>query len=218
MRRESRSMADAAPKNKSAPQKALEKLGLVRDIDLALHLPLRYEDETRHRGDRLAARRRRGPGGGRRHRQPHPVPPAPPARRAPERRQRRPGAALPALLSLAPEGARRGRARARARRGPRRLLRAGDGAPGVQGGGRRHAARRGADAGLSDHGAASAGLPAQGDRLGPRARRPGGDPAGRAGADAASRRCARRCSSCTTRHPTSASRRSRTTATRRGSA
>lgn len=42
-------MADAAPKtpSKSGPQKALEKLGLVRDIDLALHLPLRYEDETR---------------------------------------------------------------------------------------------------------------------------------------------------------------------------
>ena len=34
-------------KPKSAPQKALEKLGLLRDIDLALHLPLRYEDETR---------------------------------------------------------------------------------------------------------------------------------------------------------------------------
>jgi ATP-dependent DNA helicase RecG len=32
---------------KSAPQKAMEKLGLQRDIDLALHLPLRYEDETR---------------------------------------------------------------------------------------------------------------------------------------------------------------------------
>jgi ATP-dependent DNA helicase RecG len=31
----------------SAPQKAMHKLGLVRDIDLALHLPLRYEDETR---------------------------------------------------------------------------------------------------------------------------------------------------------------------------
>jgi ATP-dependent DNA helicase RecG len=31
----------------SAPQKALRKLGLNRDIDLALHLPLRYEDETR---------------------------------------------------------------------------------------------------------------------------------------------------------------------------
>jgi ATP-dependent DNA helicase RecG len=31
----------------SAPQKALAKLGLVRDIDLALHLPMRYEDETR---------------------------------------------------------------------------------------------------------------------------------------------------------------------------
>ena len=31
----------------SGPQKALLKLGLRRDIDLALHLPLRYEDETR---------------------------------------------------------------------------------------------------------------------------------------------------------------------------
>ncbi len=31
----------------SAPQKALQKMGLARDIDLALHLPLRYEDETR---------------------------------------------------------------------------------------------------------------------------------------------------------------------------
>jgi ATP-dependent DNA helicase RecG len=31
----------------SAPQRAMHKLGLVRDIDLALHLPLRYEDETR---------------------------------------------------------------------------------------------------------------------------------------------------------------------------
>jgi ATP-dependent DNA helicase RecG len=30
-----------------AVQKALRKLGLARDIDLALHLPLRYEDETR---------------------------------------------------------------------------------------------------------------------------------------------------------------------------
>ena len=28
-------------------QQALQKMGLVRDIDLALHLPLRYEDETR---------------------------------------------------------------------------------------------------------------------------------------------------------------------------
>ncbi|MGC1172083.1 ATP-dependent DNA helicase RecG [Polaromonas sp.] len=36
-----------APVPKSQPQKALEKLGLRRDIDLALHLPLRYEDETR---------------------------------------------------------------------------------------------------------------------------------------------------------------------------
>ncbi|CAM4084007.1 ATP-dependent DNA helicase RecG [Paracidovorax anthurii] len=34
----------AAP---SPAQKALQKMGLARDIDLALHLPLRYEDETR---------------------------------------------------------------------------------------------------------------------------------------------------------------------------
>ena len=32
---------------KTPIQKALDKLGLRRDIDLALHLPLRYEDETR---------------------------------------------------------------------------------------------------------------------------------------------------------------------------
>ena len=37
----------AAKAPKSATQLALEKLGLKRDIDLALHLPLRYEDETR---------------------------------------------------------------------------------------------------------------------------------------------------------------------------
>ncbi len=37
--------APAEPR--SAIQKALDKLGLRRDIDLALHLPLRYEDETR---------------------------------------------------------------------------------------------------------------------------------------------------------------------------
>ena len=39
--------ASAGPKPLSAAQKALRKLGLSRDIDLALHLPLRYEDETR---------------------------------------------------------------------------------------------------------------------------------------------------------------------------
>ena len=37
----------AAAEPRSAMQKALDKLGLRRDIDLALHLPLRYEDETR---------------------------------------------------------------------------------------------------------------------------------------------------------------------------
>jgi ATP-dependent DNA helicase RecG len=30
----------------AGPQKALARMGLARDIDLALHLPLRYEDET----------------------------------------------------------------------------------------------------------------------------------------------------------------------------
>ncbi|HEU4458492.1 MAG TPA: ATP-dependent DNA helicase RecG [Methylibium sp.] len=39
---------DAKPAAKlSGPQRALHKLGLLRDLDLALHLPLRYEDETR---------------------------------------------------------------------------------------------------------------------------------------------------------------------------
>ena len=36
-----------SPPEKSGPQRALEKLGLVRPIDFALHLPIRYEDETR---------------------------------------------------------------------------------------------------------------------------------------------------------------------------
>jgi len=36
-----------AAKPLTGPQKALRKLGLLRPIDLALHLPLRYEDETR---------------------------------------------------------------------------------------------------------------------------------------------------------------------------
>jgi len=40
--------ADAPkPKPVSGPRKAMERLGLLRPIDLALHLPLRYEDETR---------------------------------------------------------------------------------------------------------------------------------------------------------------------------
>ena len=43
-------MSEPAPKlvdKKSHLQKCIDKLGLHRDIDLALHLPLRYEDETR---------------------------------------------------------------------------------------------------------------------------------------------------------------------------
>jgi len=42
-----KSATSSESKPLSAPQKALRKLGLDRDIDLALHLPLRYEDETR---------------------------------------------------------------------------------------------------------------------------------------------------------------------------
>ena len=38
--------AKSTAKPLTAPQKALRKLGLNRPIDLALHLPLRYEDET----------------------------------------------------------------------------------------------------------------------------------------------------------------------------
>jgi ATP-dependent DNA helicase RecG len=39
--------ANPPAKPLTGPQKALRTLGLVRPIDLALHLPLRYEDETR---------------------------------------------------------------------------------------------------------------------------------------------------------------------------
>jgi ATP-dependent DNA helicase RecG len=39
--------ASKRPAEKSHAQKCLEKLGLRRDIDLALHLPFRYEDETK---------------------------------------------------------------------------------------------------------------------------------------------------------------------------
>jgi ATP-dependent DNA helicase RecG len=40
-------MPTANTSSLSAPAKAMLKMGLSRDIDLALHLPLRYEDETR---------------------------------------------------------------------------------------------------------------------------------------------------------------------------
>ncbi|MDO8419933.1 MAG: ATP-dependent DNA helicase RecG, partial [Rubrivivax sp.] len=44
----SASSAPKPPRDKlSAPAQALRKLGLARDIDLALHLPMRYVDETR---------------------------------------------------------------------------------------------------------------------------------------------------------------------------
>ena len=46
-RKEATEAADGVPDKKTHLQKAIAKLGLHRDIDLALHLPLRYEDETR---------------------------------------------------------------------------------------------------------------------------------------------------------------------------
>jgi ATP-dependent DNA helicase RecG len=55
-RKAAKASADGAPRNKRAQAKVpattplqarLEKLGLRRDFDLVLHLPLRYEDETR---------------------------------------------------------------------------------------------------------------------------------------------------------------------------
>ncbi|HZT55824.1 MAG TPA: ATP-dependent DNA helicase RecG, partial [Burkholderiaceae bacterium] len=42
-----KSPKDRQEVDKCGPQRALEKLGLVRPIDFALHLPMRYEDETR---------------------------------------------------------------------------------------------------------------------------------------------------------------------------
>ena len=39
--------ATKPPAGKSHLQKCFDKLGLLRDIDFALHLPLRYEDETK---------------------------------------------------------------------------------------------------------------------------------------------------------------------------
>jgi ATP-dependent DNA helicase RecG len=39
--------AAASRKEESGPARALRKLGLEREMDLVLHLPLRYEDETR---------------------------------------------------------------------------------------------------------------------------------------------------------------------------
>ena len=161
-------MPDAA-REKSAPQRAMHKLGLVRDIDLALHLPLRYEDETRvtrladaHEGQTVQVE----------------------ATVAESRVEFRPRRQLVArlldadgqvlvlrFLNFYPSQQKAlaaGVRRARARRVARRFSRPRDGAPGRQAG-RRRAAHR-ADAGLPDQRAAAAGLPAQGGDFGPGAR------------------------------------------------
>ena len=56
----------AAKAELTGPQRALQRLGLVRAIDLALHLPLRYEDETQV--TTIARSRTRREGAGRGHR------------------------------------------------------------------------------------------------------------------------------------------------------
>jgi ATP-dependent DNA helicase RecG len=66
----------------------MHKLGLVRDIDLALHLPLRYEDETRLTPIARARDGETGAGGGRGARLPRRATRPPPAGGAPGRRQR----------------------------------------------------------------------------------------------------------------------------------
>ena len=124
-----------------------------------------------------APRRRDRPGRRRRHRFAHPVPAAPPARRQDRRRQRRPGDALSPLLPVAAEDARGRPARARARRGARRLLRPRDDPSGVPDRHAGDAAADGADAGLPEHRAAVAGGAAQGDRRRPGPRRPRRAPA-----------------------------------------
>jgi ATP-dependent DNA helicase RecG len=131
----------------SEPQKALHKLGLVRDIDLALHLPLRYEDETRivklrdaREGDTVQIEATVTDSQ-------VAVPAAPPAGGDGGRRQRHLRAALLQLLSVAAEGAGGRHARAHPRRVEGRLPRLADGASDYKRGRRR--AARGADAGLS---------------------------------------------------------------------
>ena len=219
------SMADAqhaaARQDRSpGPARAMRKLGLVRDIDLALHLPLRYEDETRSCaiadaregdtaqvegvGDATASVEFR------------------PRRQlvvTAGRRQRR--AACCASCNFYPSQQKtlaRGRAGARARRAARRLPRAE----------MVHPAFKAVDgdtplaAALTPvyptQRAAAAGLPAQGGRLGAGARAAGRDccppdalPPG--AADPARGAAA----SCTTRRPTWRWPRWRTTATRPGS-
>jgi len=169
----------------------MEKLGLVRDIDLALHLPLRYEDETRltpmsalRDGDTAqveAVVREASIQGGRRQlvvwlvegrhelilRFVHFFPS--------HQKALVPGALV--------------RARGEVRGG---FLGARDGPSGVQGRAARRAAVRRAHAGLPDQRATAAGVPAQGGRGGPEACAAGRGAAPGKSCRVAYRVCARR--------------------------
>ena len=150
--------SEALPKPAALPKTAdkLAKLGLKSDIDLVLHLPMRYEDETTLTpigelipGDNaqtegvvfdneIAYR---------------------PRRQLLVKIHDDAGdeldAALSQFLRLAGEADGDRRAPARARRCARRLFRDGDGASDGASRRRRHAAAAGAHAGLSEHGGAS---------------------------------------------------------------
>jgi hypothetical protein len=122
----------------SGPAQAMRRLGLLRDIDLALHLPLRYEDETglRRSAACATARRRRSRAW------------SPTAASSRGRRQLLvrlhddSGELLLRFLHFYPSQQKQmaGGAAAGARRGARRLPGPRDGAPGGQAGGRRRAA------------------------------------------------------------------------------
>ena len=153
-------------KDKSAPQRAMEKLGLRRDIDLALHLPAALRGRNPHHPGAGPARRRPRPGRGGgaplRGADPRPAPVGGPAARW----QRRAGAALHPLLPQPQQGAGGGPAGAGAGGGAGRLLRAGDGSPGFQGRDGGHAPGRWPDTRLPQHRGIAAGLPAQGGGCG----------------------------------------------------
>ena len=139
----------------------LARLGIARRFDFVLHLPLRYDDETRifaiNEAPAAQERARRRP----RRRVRRQIPPAPADRLSYRGRKRRAHAALHEFLSEPVEAARAGRARAGFRRNPAGLLRAGDGPSALSDRGRQSAAPGFADAGLShDRGTRTGGVAA----------------------------------------------------------
>ncbi len=214
-RRESKASAGGAAA--TAPEQALAQLGLVRDIDLALHLPLRYEDETTivpiaslHDGvtaqvegvvadSRIQFR---------------------PRRQLVVKIADDSGDLVMRFLHFYPSQqktlavGRRVRARGEARGGFFGLEMVHPVVPGRDAG---DAAADGVDSGLPEHRAAVAGGAAEGGRRRPRPRRPRRAPAAPASSRRVCRPCARRSITCTSRRPGSTRRRSRIARIRPGS-